>query len=447
LFAIGDSYTGYNNYQGTPVSPSAASSWAINYTQAYGYIEWTRALDPRFAFDNWYDTTDPTGRNISGANEGIFGAHLEWNNEDPSGILTRLPAVLARKPNLLILQGGSNTINSGDIAGSSVAGNFADIVGKLDKGIRLARNEGVWVILPTLYLRGDWPVGDARYRTLAAVNNWIRAQKGRDGIAAILDANAVLSPGDIQDLSMFQPDKVHLSPKGALIVGRDYFLPIMRQVVSAGSTFDQNPSVSNLYQLTLANLTGTAGAKGTAVVSGSIADGLRINAVRNASVVACSKADLGSGLSGQVLDISPVDNNSAAYGQIDITFPQMLTSGSMVVGEWLYHAIFLEQLSGQQLSTARLQLQLRNGSTVVETAFAMNTASPEFATPVPSEAGAGWWIKSNPMRLPSDIAFTNVIATLNIFYPKSGSPFQIRLSRPMIRKVDDPRPIWGYTVD
>jgi hypothetical protein len=76
----------------------------------------------------------------------------------------------------------------------------------------------------------------------------------------------------------------------------------------------------------------------------------------------------------------------------------------------------------------------------------MSTSSAEFAYAVPLAAGAGWWVKTNPMQIPSGVAFTNVLATLNICFPKTASPFRIRLSRPILRKVDDPRPTWGYTV-
>ncbi|KAA0691456.1 hypothetical protein DTW90_28610 [Neorhizobium sp. P12A] len=93
-------------------------------------------------------------------------------------------------------------------------------------------------------MRGDWPSGDPRYHTLAAVNSWIQAQSGREGVLAILDAKNVLSPGNVQDSSLFQSDKVHLSARGALLVGRDFFLPILRNAISTGSVFDQSPSAA-----------------------------------------------------------------------------------------------------------------------------------------------------------------------------------------------------------
>lgn len=444
IAAIGDSYTGFNNYLGTVVSPSAASSWAINYTQAYGFIEWARALDPRFDFDSWYDTSDPTGRNISGADQGIFGAHLEWNNEDPTGILTRLPAVLSRKPDILILQGGTNTINSGDIAGSDRPGSAADVIAKLEKGLRLARNEGIWVILLTLYVRGDWPVGDLRYETLAVVNDWIRRQNGRDGVIGILDANEALSPGGTQDPAMFQADKVHLAPAGALIAGRDYLLPIVEGAISEGSVFAQDPTASNIYPVSAAALSGTSGIKG-AQISGDVADGVRISINRNASSIICAKSDLGSGLAGQLLTITPANSSSSAYGEVDIALPQLATAAVVAPEDWIYHAFFMEQLSGPPLATARVQFQLRNGSTVLENVLAMNTSSTDFVTPLPLGGNAGWWIKTNPMQLPSDTAFTNLLATVNIYFPKTAAPFRVRLSRPILRKVDDPRQSWGYS--
>ncbi|KAA0691455.1 hypothetical protein DTW90_28605 [Neorhizobium sp. P12A] len=98
---------------------------------------------------------------------------------------------------------------------------------------------------------------------------------------------------------------------------------------------------------------------------------------RNASKIVCSKVDLGSGLSGQLLDITPTDNNAAAYGEIDIGLPQVSTNGVLAAGDWVYHALFIKQLS-----TARAQFQLRNSTAVLQNAFAMSTRRKRL--PIPS---------------------------------------------------------------
>ncbi|MDC9837959.1 SGNH/GDSL hydrolase family protein [Rhizobium binxianense] len=436
--AIGDSHIGYGVYAGTPLVPGPSNTFAVGYSMANGFIEWARAFDPRFDHDSWYDTADPTGRNICGANQGIFGAHLEWNNEAPSGILTRLPVLLSKRPAIIILEGGTNSINSGDIAGRNSPAAAAEIIAKIEKGLRLARAAGTWVILMTIYPRGDWPKNDVRHKIIVDSNKWIRTQQGRDGVLGIVDGNDdILAPGGIQDLTMYQQDKIHLAPKGARKIGKEKLLPILQAAISAGSTFNPNPAVENLAGAGLGRLDGIEGEKADPEVTGQVPSGFRCDIVRNAATVACSIDELDGPMRGARLVVTPSDNNDAAYTHVQFSANPIAIAGRLVPGDWIYAGMFVEQLAGDQLGTARIVFKLQLGKILLRSVGGLWTSSGDFAHPV-GAAKEGWWIKTNPFLMP-DLPFNTLKCDLDITSDKKGTPFTVRLSRFIIRKIADPR--------
>ncbi|MBB3406790.1 lysophospholipase L1-like esterase [Rhizobium sp. BK316] len=436
--AIGDSHIGYGVYAGSPLVPNPGNTFAVGYSMANGFIEWTRALDPRFDHDSWYDTADPTGRNISGANQGIFGAHLEWSNEASTGILTRLPALLAKRPAVIILEGGTNSVNSGDTAGKNSPAAAAEIIAKLDKALRLARAGGVWVILMTIYPRGDWPKNDARHRAVADSNNWIKAQEGRDGVLGIVDGNDdILAPGGVQDLSMYEKDKIHLAPKGARRIGKEKLLPILQSAISAGSTFNFDPAVENLAGESMGRLSGAEGGKASPAITGQIPSGFRCGIGRNAETVACSIDELEGAIKGARLAVTPTDDNDAAYTHVQFNADPIATTGKLAPGDWIYAAMFVEQLAGDQLGTARIVFKLRQDKKLLQSVGGLWTSSGDFAHSI-GAGSEGWWIKTNPFLMP-DLPFDNLKCDLDITSDKNGTPFTIRLSRFIIRKIADPR--------
>lgn len=436
IAAIGDSQIGYNNYPGNAdatVAGKAASSFG------YGFIEHALAIDPRFNFDTWFDAAEPFGRSLAGANHGIFGDHLAWA-QNGGGILGRLPAVLARRPDLLILEGGTNSINSGD-GTSAVPAGAGYCIAQLEACLRLCRNEGVPVILMTIYPRGDWPANDARYGALAAVNAWIVSRAGRDGIAGILDADAILAPGAVQDPSLFFADLVHPNHRGAYLIARDRLLPILRNAVAAGTTFDPDPAVSNLLPAASAKMQGTNGTKvGTGVV-GDVAAGYTVTLTRNGSAIVCSKAIVAGDVEAQVLDVTSTSSSSPAYGELSLGLPNV-GSGLPAAGQWVRACLYVETNEIEAVSFARLNVQLAQVSTVKAQTYAMGGFSGEFDKPLP--ANRGWWIVTKPMQIQSGEVFDRLRWTLQVYWPKTAATFRLKISRPLLRIVADPRPLWNY---
>ena len=425
LAAIGDSQIAFNVLQ----SGAIGSDLAAN-SNALGFIQQALAMDPRFRFDSWYQPGEQTGRNVGGANQGVFGDHL--GNGPLGGIVGRLPQVLAGKPDVLVVQGGSNTISSGDDGQSG-----ADYVtAKLEVALVLCRQAGVPVILMGIYPRGDWPAGDARHQVVVSANAWIRAQSCRQGVVGVLDAEAMLAPGGVQDASLFMADKVHLSTKAAVRVAREGLLPIIERVVAPGRWFEVDPAVGNLHGLATAQLAGTTGSRtGGIVPTGAVANNCILTGSSNASAIVASKEIISGAMEAQVLDITPADLVAGSYGQATFSLP-IVTAGLPSAGQWVRAMMFVDTGAVAALSCLRLQLAIRQGTTVRARNYALTVSSDSFGLAMPGRGGI--WLITEPLCLPDGVTFDRIFTTLEIYWDKLAPAFQLKISRPIIRTVTDP---------
>src|SRR5262249_4007118 len=153
------------------------------------------------------------------------------------------------------------------------------------------------------------------------------------------------------DLTMYQPDKIHLSPKGARKIGKEKLLPILQAAISAGSTFNSDPAVENLAGASMGRLEGAAGDKPDWGITGQIPSGFRCGIGRNAATVACAIDELGDAIRGARLAVTPTDDNDAAYTHVQFNANPIATDGKLAPGDWIYAAMFVEQLDGDQLGT------------------------------------------------------------------------------------------------
>jgi hypothetical protein len=429
--AIGDSIIGYNNEVDT-ASPGADA-------YSYGEVQWAWAIDPRFDFDTWYDTSDPSGRNISGANNGVFGDHLVGPGTGSTpGILNRLPTVLSHHPDILIFEGGTNSISSGD-DGTGNPATASYVEGEIDAALTEAREAGVWIVLTTLRPRGDWPAGDPRYATLAAVNTWIRAQSGRDGVYAIWDPYSVYVDGNgNQIVSLFQSDLVHQDTEGAQLSGA-VLLPILQNMISSGSTFDQNPLDTNLDSNN--GMTGTTGTKGTNA-TGTVATGFMLAIGRGNSTVVGSKQVISSTTEKQIITITPVSGGaSTAYHSVILTMPQVLSSGLFADGDWLQAGCYMEVGTTTSIGNARLNLQIDQVSTIRTQDYGMNAFSPTFSSS--TEPNMAYWIVTPPLQATS--TFDRAKWSLEIDFSQNATDTPVvKVSSCFMRKISNPQTVWGF---
>lgn len=436
VVAIGDSQIAFNTFQSGGVPIEGANKNAL------GFITHAQSLDPRFRWENWYEPNDPTGRNIGGGNQGVMGDHMTVSPKSApqlGGVVGRLPSVLARNPDIIILEGGTNTISTGD----GGDGSAALIIKSLDDMLTQSRNAGVHSILMTVYPRLKWQMSDTRRQaTLKEVNSWIRSQVGRDGLLAVLDADSVLLDDEGQvDLSKFQSDQIHLNINGANALARVGLLPILQKSIKKGSVFDQNPASDNLFGVSKGRLLGADGVKGRNTV-GKVASGCVVASGFNASSVVASKEFVDGAVEVQVLDITPADVSSdAAYGSV-IFSPEPLISPNIAGGEWVQGYIHVQSDSSDALALARWQVAVRQGSNSRNRSYGHNASSGNFTTKV--QGNGSFWLMTEPMQVTPDLTFDRIHTSLEVFFDKTSEPFKVKISRPIVRKIQDPRPSWGY---
>ena len=320
---------------------------------------------------------------------------------------------------------------------------------KLDQLVSMFTARGVWVILSTLYPRGDWATGDARHQALRDVNGWIRAQAGRAGVAGIMDPYAALQSPTNPDgvrAELFQEGAagVHPNVAGAWTIYNDHLRPILTSAIAAGSQFDQDASASNLVASATALMTGgTAGSKGTGI-TGNVPTGWSVANTRGTSTAVAAIEDVGS-YKRLSLTITPVnDGVSTAYHQMTVnTSPNNhVLSPALVEGDWVNVYVRVTTPDAPSASVIRAAMSIRNsGTTVVAPGFAHNEASPEFSKAAPGRGA--YWIASKPMRVPAGGA-NQLFLSVEIYFAKAmASPFTVKIDSLIARKVSDPRPAWN----
>lgn len=448
LMVVGDSLSAFNDSVFTAGANGASAG------RPSGAAETAWSIDPRFNFDSWYDPADPWKRGLNGANQGIAGDHLETRTAaNGNGIYPRTRYDLARGPQIVWLNAGTNTINSGDggplpgAGGNGIPVSAAYVTGRLDATIAQFTAHGVWVILSTLYPRGDWPDGDRRHRVLREVNQWIRAQAVRSGIVGVMDpyADLVAGPGDLDNVKpeLFQEGAhgVHPNVAGGLLIGRDHLLPLIRSAIAPGSVFDQDPTVANLFPANTALLGGgTAGAKaGTAgMITGSVATG---NVLYAYSPVAASIEDAGT-YKRQVVAIT-LPEGSTGFNQIDFQTANV-SAASIAAGAWLRAFVHIEANDPVSVAHIRMTMAMGSSSEPPLTVTANFEPSPSFLTASPGRGG--FWIASRPFKaLPN---LTSITTRLTAFWPRGatyppGTTVTIKFDRFILRAIPDPRPAWN----
>lgn len=228
-------------------------------------IAWARAASPRFRHSIWRDPSAvraalvPTFAEGAAVDPLFRGANLGLAGDTTTGMARRLKAALATGAEVVLLSGGTN-MGPGDAP-----------VGVVTENLSLMLNaiiaEGRRCILATIRPRRTGMV--AGHNTLAPpamqrilrINEWIRSQAGRSGIAlwdpweALRDRT--YGPGDPlfgNDAPGMTRDGVHLTPRGAFASALSHangavpLVAAIARLVAPGPWFDPSSRVGELLQ-------------------------------------------------------------------------------------------------------------------------------------------------------------------------------------------------------
>lgn len=316
----------------------------------HSVLNWAWSLDPRFNYDNFFQSSEPYGRTagsiltmtagegFQGGNQGVeadilCAAPIGPASVNPAtntpGVLSRVAFTLARGPGIIYVHIGEN-----DIAGGRTS---AAIIADINTLLKRIPSEGVPAILSTL--TPSWPSWSAEQATIRdEVNTWIKAQPGRIGVYIADMTTAWPDTGSLLARTINQigaPWYDALAPdagyRGAKVLNA-----VLATLVASGSTFNQDPTVGNI--MPNPGMTGTGGSKGTGV-SGNIADGYTVSRLAGSSTMVGSKEVVSAGLvEKQVFAIAPITDalatrvNRFRFGRSATT---MFSANGLTTGQWV----------------------------------------------------------------------------------------------------------------
>ena len=412
---------------------------------ARGEHFWAKVYDQRFRIETWFDPEDPYGRGgakiekgpgFNGANQGIDGEHAVAEFTVP-GTLARVPYTLSKNPDIVLLHVGTNDINSGT--------DEKTLIDRLEQNLAAIRAGGKWAIISTIYPRATtgqyaWPAGHIKWKRRRAVNDYIKGLAGRDGIM-VFDPNPLLanpgSSGDEQELRPgFSTDGGHPNARGAEPAGKA-LAALLAKMISPGSVIETDPTKSNLLQY--ARMAGASAPSGTQITGTLAANWFSF--MSGQSAVACSKEAGENGIEKQVLAFTPANDGGAAR-QDTFTLAHadiVPASVGLNANEWVQFGGFLEVSPWDGWVAHFCQFAQRQGRDVLWGAAAGKPAGRDLEQ-MPVEGFSGWWY-SDPVQIVADVDRVRLTFSVEIAKSATGSG-TIKISRPFLRKVADPRLDW-----
>ena len=415
----------------------------ISTSNVRGVLPWIRLWDNRFNLDVFADADNALGKNnaLSGAFQGIGGDHIIAEGA-VRGTISRTSYVIKRAPEIVYLDIGTNDISSGVKSAD-------EMIERLGQQLALLRNASIWVVMQTITGRKVWPEGHPKEQIVAAANDWIKAQDGKDGVKVCdLTTAGFNHPGF--DTSLFGGDVIHPNPKGAKAMAT-VLLPILQGMVRAGDAVDlSDAGKANLWPSF--HLTGTDGGKTRDAATGTVASGHSVSRARGDSTAVCAKETADGAFEKQVITFTPSRTGtgdrmeewrfSAAKGlqlsEIDVTAGR----------DWLESFVFVEASAWDGWLGLQWQMEAYDGAkqAFVARGGLLNPDSKTETLPLDGSGFSGW-LKICRFQLPAGtpadrlrIDSRPLTITFNRQATGTGT---IKISRPILRKAGDPRPAWN----
>jgi Lysophospholipase L1 and related esterases len=452
VMGVGHSFMGRGTYSRYLASQTATNGHQGTSETPQSYLYPIKYQDGRFNLDTFaQESIDmpwrmPVGGNaVTGSQQGLSGDHLIYNSANIPGTINRSSYALARKPDIIVLDIGTNDISSG-LSGTG-DNSIAAIIAHLDRQISLFNNAGVWVVIKTAGWRFDWAASDARLASINTLNNWILKQSSRYGVkvwdTTAIDATASSTWGT-GDTAIIGSDGVHPSSYGATVLANS-LMPILQSMVTAGDDRNVDPLSGNLFPY--AGLPGTSGGKATGI-TGNVATGFSVTRPVGTSTAVASKEVIAIGNEKQVLTITSVNDGTTLHQfRLTTTADISFTILGVAEGDWVQVLIPIElngwdgwtwnasNTGGGPIWTQNEQYSAANALIWETNIFTGNggggrTYLLDVKLPVKSTAGA------NRLR------WTSRPITIQ-FRSNAGGIGVVKIGSPIMRKISDPRAAWS----
>lgn len=412
----------------------------MNASNARGVLPWIRLWDQRFNLDVFIDPNNNLGKNnfVSGAFQGVGGDHIVRDGHAP-GTLPRTPYVIARAPDIVYLDIGTNDISGGV--------NAAELIALLDQQISMLIRSGIWVVVQTITDRKSWPEGHPKQLVVTAVNDWLLSQDGRTGLR-ICDLTKSGFNYPAFDFTLFGGDVIHPNPKGARAIALT-LLPILQEMVKPFDAVnpDQHSS-GNMWPNF--GLRGTEGSKTPGAVIGEVATDHRIIRVAGDSIAHCSKEMSEQGHEKQVITFIPSgtkSENRVEQWRFCTSNSLDLSASGIVPGkDWLEALLFVEASSWIGWLSLELQIAVDGTQPYVARGGLINPDAKTQNLPLGDDGFSGWF-RICRFQIPEQInpkALRIDTRPFSIQFDRQATGSgTLKISQPVLRKASDPRSAWN----
>ncbi len=429
---------------GTGSAPGPFSRIDFSIAGCHGDMGFARMLDPRWNMDVFFDRA--YSQNLSGDVRGAAGAYAGVGGERMTGGLARLPHLIARAPDIMVIDYGGNDIHS-DLEPDGSLLKLETLVSRLEALLKPIRDAGIWAVLLMPADRTDWPEGDPKHALQTAFGDYIASLATREGIK-VCDDRGLISAKQAEGYTVIE-DGIHLNAVGHWF-RNTLMMPILQDMVATGEVHDFSLA-GNLN--TTGGFLGTTGAK--TGMTGDVATGLTASKAGLSTIVAAKEVIEAGVAEKQVFTVTPVSGGAATdRSSVTILLPNITyaTSG-IAVGDWVEMVTKVELSASAHWHAATLFFAHRSGANYIyTTGMSRRNVATDINYPIPFDGPQVLYLTAPPHRIEG----LDTLTALNtgIFGNPQGVsvawmtnappevPLVIKIHPVVLRKVVDPRPIW-----
>ena len=435
--SIGSSYTQHQNVQ---------SGGTYMYKESRSPLDWWNVLTGNsLNMDVYLDSSDPLSRGFSGANFGVSG-------EDSTQILARIQTVIAKKPDICIVQSGSNNV-----------GSVSTVIADVKSTMLQLYTAGILGVYMGISFRGTASWDATKMQQASYINATIARWLADNGYGIFIDTNKYLCDFDVAAGTPYagalHTDSIHYVTWSAFQIGRllhENISPILAlksaEVTSNADAYNatNNPYGNiwtNPFVSINANVGSGAGAigagvtAGTGTISTSVGRVMKVERNSGTSTGVANVESRGAGLGNwQKLVITPTGSSTSLFllrsNGADITHG--LSAGTWVrVGCDVDLSTFGTDTLNSGFQNIELYTDLRTASASVGRIIAFHQYS---AIPLPNIAWNGR-IETPPFQIPDTctILRTRLAVTVDDISDGTGT---VKMGSFYIRPCDDPTVNW-----
>jgi lysophospholipase L1-like esterase len=430
---------------------------------ARGWINWFNAfMGQPFSHPNWIDSGDANGRNFSGANFGVSG-------QASTVIAGRISDVIARRPDIVVLQSGTNNVSSDAIV-------YADNTSMIDRLIAAGIAVLYFPITPrrTTNVGADttaWAAGSEARKNAMQLNERMKQYCLTKKGAIYVDVNKYLVDPDTNDGDPFSNvlddsvDSVHFSNHGAFLIGLAIYEQVKQlfpqntplRISNPEDLYDAthnvfgNHWVNPTMSITSTTNHSTAGSVGTGVTAAtgsgdtSVARNVRVERSSGASTGVARMIDRTQGL-GKWQELEVTAAGEAGETLFLIRSNSADITHTLAAGTWVQAGFDAQmdafgsnaRFSGFRNLDANLDLRGTGGS------LGVARGMEQFgAYDLPNMAWSGTII-TQPFQIPTGCDRFRYRAEVIVDDNTTGGTGKVRVGSMFIRQVPDPRIEWRY---